>query len=329
MTLSSEFVQAFDIWEEAQPFLDLMFDEQEMQLVVALAGRPASVREIAQRLDITPGEASDLVQRAYRRHLVDKAEDDDNAYAAGGFYDFLNYFAKHENWDDIPADARRRIDHHFLELFIDRHRDNVTRKMQGLETEGHVPNDDVLLLDEVLEMAGAAEQIVIEPCDCRRLGQNCERPVEVCFRFNEAAQRALDRGYGRSLTHEEAKDLLRTADKKGLMHTGDSRWRTQGLYYICNCCACDCYPFRAAQELGSKGVWPKSLYVAAYDADACNLCGACVRRCHFDAFYHDGSTTTVDGKAKKRVLYDAEKCWGCGLCTSTCPSEAIRMEPLA
>jgi ferredoxin len=328
MTLSDEFVQAFDVWEEARPYLHLMFDEQEMRLLVTLAEQPATVPEIATRLGNTPDEASKQVQRAYQRHLVDKAEGDADACAASSFYEFLNYFAKHENWDDIPAAARSRIDHRFLELFIARHQDNVARKMQGLETEGNVPNDDVLLLHQVLEMADAADQIVVEPCDCRRLGQNCERPVETCIRFNEAAQAALDRGYGRSLTHEEAKELLRRADKKGLMHTGDSQWRTQGLYYICNCCACDCYPFRAARKLGSKGVWPKSLYVATYDAERCNLCGACVRRCHFDAFYHDGSIITVEGKAKKRVLYDPERCWGCGLCASTCPSEAIRMEPL-
>jgi NAD-dependent dihydropyrimidine dehydrogenase PreA subunit len=122
--------------------------------------------------------------------------------------------------------------------------------------------------------------------------------------------------------------LVRWADKKGLMHTADSEWRTRGLHAICNCCACDCYPFRAAQELGSKGFWPKSQYIAVHDRNGCNLCGACVQRCHFDAFYHDGSSLKVDGKAKKNVLYDPDKCWGCGLCANTCPSEAIIMKGL-
>jgi Pyruvate/2-oxoacid:ferredoxin oxidoreductase delta subunit len=329
MTPSEAFVIAFDVWEEARPYLHLMVDEQEMRLVVALAGQTATVAELAKRLGITLGEASELVRRAYRRHVVDKAEGEEMVYTAASFYDFLDYFAKHENWDDLPAKVRRRIDRRFLDEFIARHRENVARKVQGLEAEGSVPNDDVLLLHQVLEMADAAEQIVVEPCDCRRLGQNCERPVETCIWFNEAAQSALDRGHGSPLTHQEAKDLLRWTDQKGLMHTGDSQWRTRGLHYLCNCCACDCYPFRAAQELGSKGVWPKSLYIAVYEEERCNLCGACVRRCHFEAFYHDGSTTKVDGKAKKRVRYDAERCWGCGLCANTCPSEAIQMEPLA
>ena len=122
--------------------------------------------------------------------------------------------------------------------------------------------------------------------------------------------------------------MVRWADRKGLMHTADSEWRTRGLHAICNCCACDCYPFRAARELGSKGVWPRSRYVAVYDGERCILCGTCVSRCHFGAFYHDGTVVSLDGETRQQVRFDAAKCWGCGLCANTCPVEAIRMEPL-
>jgi NAD-dependent dihydropyrimidine dehydrogenase PreA subunit len=130
---------------------------------------------------------------------------------------------------------------------------------------------------------------------------------------------------------------VRQADKAGLMHTGDASTlfgiergqRPDELHAICNCCACDCYPFLAAQELDSKGVWPRNRYVAIHDAERCNLCGACVKRCHFGAFYRDGTMVTIDGKTKKGVVCDPDLCWGCGLCANTCPSEAIAMEPLA
>jgi Pyruvate/2-oxoacid:ferredoxin oxidoreductase delta subunit len=227
------------------------------------------------------------------------------------------------------VEDRRAINRRFLDEFIARHRANVERKMQGLEAENALPNDTVLLLGEIEEMLDAAIHIVVQPCDCRRLGQNCEQPVETCIWLDDGALHALDRGYGRQLDREEAKELVRRADRAGLMHTADSEWRTRGLHAICNCCACDCYPFRAAQELGSKGVWPRSRYVAVRDREQCNLCGACVKRCHFQAFYHDGSSVKLSGKAKQNVLYDRERCWGCGLCANTCPSAAILMAPLA
>jgi ferredoxin len=183
-----------------------------------------------------------------------------------------------------------------------------------------------MLLSEIEEMIDAAKHIVVQPCDCRRLGQYCERPLETCIWMDEGALEALDRGHGRQVTNQEAKEIVRWADKKGLMHTADSEWRTRGLHAICNCCACDCYPFRAAQELGSKGAWPRSRYVAVHDREECNLCGACVKRCHFDAFYHDGTLLGINGKTEENVVLDPDRCWGCGLCVNTCPSGAIVME---
>jgi NAD-dependent dihydropyrimidine dehydrogenase PreA subunit len=112
------------------------------------------------------------------------------------------------------------------------------------------------------------------------------------------------------------------------MHTADSRWQSRGLHAICNCCACDCYPFRAAEALGSKGVWPKVRYKAVFDPTRCSQCAACVRRCHFGAFYHDGSTVNIKGKELMTVSFDLEKCWGCGLCANACPKDAILMQPI-
>lgn len=300
-----------------------------MRLVVGIAHRHLDIKQVANLLDLPHEQAANLLGKAYSRCIVDKlVEDGVTRYKISDFYARLDHFVKYENWQDIPAEDRKIINQHYFEEFIGRHKGNVERKMQGLEAENALPNDTVMLLSEVEEMIEAAEEIVVQPCDCRELGENCNRPVETCIWLDEGARQALDRGHGRRLTKEEAILLLRRADKKGLMHTADSEWRERGLHAICNCCACDCYPFRAAQELGSKGVWPKSQYIVQYNAELCNQCGACVKRCHFDAFYHDGSVVEVDGKYKKSVAINLEKCWGCGLCANTCPQDAIEMRSL-
>lgn len=325
-----EFIAAFDVWEEAHPYIDLIFDQREMQLVVAMQGQAMTVEQVAGWLDTTSDQAAELLTHAYSRCIVNKVHEGGiTKYAPGTFYTRLDHFAKYENWDDIPEADRKQINRRFLDEFIEKHRPSVERKMQGLEAENALPNDTVMLLHEVEGMIDAAEVIVVQPCDCRRLGQNCDRPIETCIWLDDGARGSLDRGHGRQLTKQEAKDLLRWTDKKGLMHTADSAWKTRGLHAICNCCACDCYPFQGAQELGSKGVWPKSNYIAVYDRDQCRFCGACVKRCHFDAFYHDGSTVEVNGKTKPNVLFDPDKCWGCGLCANTCTEQAIQMDRLA
>ena len=324
-----EFVKLFGVWAEAQPYVHMIVDQQEMALILRMRGRTLPVDEIAELLGMSRDQADRFLRRCYSRSIVDKiVEGEATKYAPSDFYARLDHFAKFENWDDIPQEDRRAIDRRFLDAFIARHRPTVERKMQGLEAENALPNDTVLLLREVEQMIDAAAEIIVQPCDCRRLAQNCNRPVEVCIWLDDGAREALDRGHGRRLTREEAKELVRWADRKGLMHTADSEWQTRGLHAICNCCACDCYPFRAARELGSKGVWPKSRYVAVYDRERCTLCGACVSRCHFGAFYHDGATGVLDGETRQNVRFDPEKCWGCGLCANTCPAEAILMEPL-
>ena len=330
MTILEQLAELLGAWDEARAYLPLMYDDEEIQILVATQGQAISVDGTTELLRIKPVEAASLLGRAFGRHVIDReTEHGTLLYSAATFDSRVDHFAKYDpRWDEIPADDRQAIDRRFLSEFIAKHRSNIERKMQGLDAENALPNDTVLLLSEIEEMIDAAEHIVVQPCDCRRLGQNCDRPVETCIWLDDGALAALERGYGRLLSREEAKDVVRKADRAGLMHTADSEWRERGLHAICNCCACDCYPFRAAQELGSKGAWPKSRYVAVYHREQCNLCGACVKRCHFDAFYHDGSTVEIDGRSKKQVSYDQERCWGCGLCANTCPSGAIAMEPL-
>lgn len=322
----AEFITLFGVWDELQPYLALMVNEEEARLVVRLGGRSLTVEQISDLMDLSETRALNLIKQAYGRCILNKKiEGGVTCFSAADIYSRLNQFVKYENWHDIPFDDRRIINQRFFDEFITRHKHNVMRKMQGLEAENALPNDTVMLLNEVIEMIGAASEIVVQPCDCRKLGEICNFPIETCIWLDEGARESLDRGNGRRLTKEEAIELLRWSDRKGLMHTADSEWKSRGLHAICNCCSCDCYPFLAAQKLGSKGVWPKSRYVATYDPFQCNSCGACVKRCHFDAFYHDDSMVEIDGRSKKGIKFDAEKCWGCGLCANICPKYAVEM----
>jgi NAD-dependent dihydropyrimidine dehydrogenase PreA subunit len=189
-------------------------------------------------------------------------------------------------------------------------------------------NDSVLLVNELDDVIDAAATIAVFPCNCRRIAGNCGRPQEVCIHFNARAEDKLERGYGKRLTAAEAKALVRWADRKGLMHTTEINWGTDGPAPICNCCADDCYVFRAAAVLGSKGAWPHSRFIAAYDQEKCDRCGACVRRCHFGAFRQDGMAGKRDDGEREIVTYDPALCWGCGLCANTCPNGAVAMRSL-
>ncbi|MHB1006169.1 MAG: 4Fe-4S binding protein [Chloroflexota bacterium] len=320
------FIRQFHVPEAGVPYLDTMLSRQEMRLVVAAGDASLDVPTAAAALGLTLAEAGTLLDSAFRRGIVEREEQDGvHRYAPTSFYTRMDVFATFENWTDLPADVRLALDDWMLGEYLARVRPNVERMRAGLPSLKSPGNDSVLLVTEVDAVVDAARTIAVLPCNCRRIGRRCEKPVETCIQFDAVAEHQLARGHGRRLTPAEAKALVRAADRAGLMHTTDLNWGESGPAPVCNCCGDDCYVFRGAALLDSKGVWPHSRYVATFDGDKCNQCGACVRRCHFAAFYHPAEGTAAAPGRKQPVAFAAELCWGCGLCANSCPTGAIQM----
>ncbi len=322
-----QFVRRFGVPEAALPYLDRMVTPTEMRLVLAAAEGPLTVEGVRERLSLPAAEAAEALERAFRRGVLDRGEQGGKPlYTPTDLYTRMDVMATFEAaWDELPLELRRALDEWMLEEYVGRIRPNVELLMAGKPAQGSPGNDSVLLVDELDPIIDAATTIVVVPCNCRRIAQNCGKPTETCIQFDRVAEKKLARGYGRRLTAAEAKELVRWADRKGLMHTTDLQVGEKGLSPICNCCADDCYVFRAAERLGSKGAWPRSRYVASFDHEKCQMCGACTKRCHFGAFYHDGTTVERAGLEVRNVAFDPSKCWGCGLCTAVCFPEAIAL----
>lgn len=328
-TLLQEFVIRFEVWQEALPILDKIVSYQEMALVVAMEGKTLTLNSIAQLTGLTENELRPVMESAFRRNIFDKSLIK-NAwyYSQTSFLDRLDHFVKFENWNDIPADIRRSLDHKCLEDYTAKQKAALEKQTLGADQHGNRLNDTLLLLPEVEDMLKHAQTIVIQPCNCRLFGQRCKKEIDICIFMDLEAEKLLQRGVGDQVSADKAIRLVREADKKGLMHTGDSNWKENGLKSICNCCACDCYLFLTSSALNSKGVWPKSQHLAVVDSKICDACAICVKRCPFNAFVKEDSTVIINGKQKHNIAYDEQKCWGCGLCANTCKAGAIKMERL-
>jgi Pyruvate/2-oxoacid:ferredoxin oxidoreductase delta subunit len=312
MTVQEAFSAAVESPAFIMPYLHLFATAEEMRLVV-LIGRAGG--------SAPPGTENALLDRAYKGYLLDREERDGSvSYRAGSFYNILKHFALFGNYHVIPRPVRRQLDAWDFAEYL-RRNDNFRKVIDARPDYEACHNEWVLLASEAEEMIDASTALRLIPCDCKMLADNCAYSREICLILD---QRLIsDRTGGRDLDRQEAKELIRSLEKEGLMHTGGPpNWRETGPSVICNCCGCCCYPFRASRLLGAKGKWPRSRYVAAHDAALCSSCGACVRRCHFKAF---SLAAALKAGAQRRVSFNSELCWGCGICASACPAHAITM----
>lgn len=317
-----KFIELFAVPEFAIPYLDLLITEQDMDVVVAMDGQSMAPGELAGKLGIAEEEARELMNSSYLRSVLNKDKNDDDIYLAAGFYEVINYCCKfNDHYPDLPKKVRDELDEWCYETY-------KANPMFEKRLKGEVDRSSNLVymvLDELDEFMSKAKRFRVVPCDCRNLKDDCNKPRETCIRFDD---NITDRTFGREITKEEAKEIIVNAHKKGLMLQVNPDWRENGAAGVCNCCACCCYPVRAAIEFNSKGKFPLVENVAIYDETSCIHCGRCVKRCYFGVFTFGSEEVEVNGKMKKKIVFDPEKCWGCGLCSTTCPTESIVMQKL-
>ncbi|MBU4557427.1 MAG: 4Fe-4S binding protein [Actinobacteria bacterium] len=178
--------------------------------------------------------------------------------------------------------------------------------------------------EQVFEMATSIVQL---PCVCRNAAGMPEEgyclavtalPIDAALKaaFSGFADGPDTTGLER-LTKDQAMDVLRRCESEGLMH---SVWTfiTPFIGAICNCdLGSGCMAMDMTLGHDIKVMW-RGEYVIDLSAEECTGCGACVKRCPFQA---------IDKGSGKRepVSIRLRDCYGCGVCRVACPSNALRL----
>lgn len=187
--------------------------------------------------------------------------------------------------------------------------------------EGHigqvVPLEDAIAILETC----AAEPIIEKNCMCRYMTRGEKEAC--CINFGVMSEiidklpRFIPEKEKYHLTRDEAIVRFKEHNAKGYIGT---IWFGP-FPYINNLCSCEspeCAGIRPRFDFGIKSIY-KAEYVIQVDHDACKECGACVRRCQFEALEIDD---------EKGVLkLDVDKCYGCGVCRHVCTSDALKLVP--
>ena len=170
--------------------------------------------------------------------------------------------------------------------------------------------------------------IAVVPCTCRTMSMmlktapECERTVENCLVFGIPAKFVVDEGIGKYITVEETLNILKQAEKEGLVHLTQNTIDRQG--FICNCCTCCCGILSTAVKYNYWNIFQKSDYLPVIDEEKCKKCKKCVDICQFYAL----SYKSGESKAEDKIVVREDVCIGCGICASNCPQEAINLKKI-
>jgi len=319
--------------------LKLLYSPEEARLARGIPSRPTPLRSIALKLDVSENELADKLTAMAERGLVLDFERRGRRFVmlppiVVGFFEFTFMRTR----EDVPM---KELSHLFEEYMSadDRFARSVfagqTQVGRALVYEESLPEGDhteILDWERVSHIVRSASAVAVSLCSCRHkashLGTVCEHELETCLTFGAAAESLSHRGIAKSITPDEAMEIVASCKEAGLAQVGDNVQRR--VSYLCNCCGCCCEMMRAIRLYDVRNAIVTSNWVAGVDEAKCGGCGACVRACPIEAIAlseDDTSSQNETGRTGKFAIVDKTLCLGCGVCHSACNRDAITMNP--
>ena len=292
-----------------------LFTSEEAYLASSMSLVHQTVKAIAENSNLEELKVKPLLISMVKKGLIDLKKEEGIGLTFG-LIPFVVGFYEHQN---------ARIDKEFAELFEIYYKEAFHKQMtiepsvhRIIPIEKTIPvNIDVMPYEKASTYLNTAKSWGVLNCICRvqkrLIGQGCKHQLENCLTFSTRPGAFDRRDDIRSITREEALEVLAEADKEGLVHS-TSNTRDE-VTYICNCCICSCGVLRGIVEYGSKTSIARSDFYASVNDVLCSGCEICIDRCQFNALsINDGIS-----------IVNISNCYGCGLCVSTCPEEAITL----
>jgi H+/Na+-translocating ferredoxin:NAD+ oxidoreductase subunit B len=206
------------------------------------------------------------------------------------------------------------------EVFYKEFHSKKTSQMRTIPINVSVtPENKIETYDNVKEIVkNTTDKIVLLPCVCREgkdvLDDSCKHSDirETCLIFEETASTVLDMGLGRSITKEEAFEVLQKAEDAGFILQPSN---SQQPHFLCCCCGCCCGALKMIKMFPRPVEYFHSNFQAKVDTDTCNGCEECIETCNMEALSLVDDISNVD----------LDRCIGCGVCVSKCSSGAIEL----
>ena len=194
-------------------------------------------------------------------------------------------------------------------------------QLRTIPIEKSIPREyQVSSYDNVRQIVDSIDgQIAVANCVCRQvkdlIGESCRHTDirETCLIFGRAAEHHLNLGLARSVTKDEAFDILNKAEEAGLVLQPEN---SQRPHYICCCCGDCCAILTTVKKIPCPAELYATNYYSVVDPDLCNGCETCLDICQLDALEMVNDVAAVN----------RDRCIGCGNCIVDCTSNAIHLQ---
>ncbi len=219
----------------------------------------------------------------------------------------------------FEKDSRDYIDEKYKDVVFKRN----TRQMRTIPISKSItPENPVAYYDNAKDMVKKTNNpIVVIPCVCREGADLLDEPCkiydirETCLLLNENAAMYIELGRGRSISKDEALEILDRAEEAGLVLQPINNQKPGA---ICCCCGCCCGVLVNMKKLPKPAQYFHTNYYAEIDTELCKGCKKCAKRCQMDAI-------TMEDKI---AVIDLDRCIGCGVCVPACSDKAIELKDL-
>jgi len=293
--------------------LKQLFTKEEAELALSLVLMLEPVQAIAKRAEKDPKKIEPiLIEMGVKGLILHIKRDGVNTFMLLHFVVGI--------WEYQVNRLTKELIKDFNEYVPYLMKDQYQHKTQQLRIVpvGKSVNTELNIMDyeQVENIIKSQSKILVAPCICRKeheiMDNGCGKLMEACLIFGSGAYIYESRGIGRTISHEEALEIVKQGEKQGLVPQPSN---AQKPVNICLCCDCCCQILNNIKNVDAPAKIVHSNFQAEVDQENCEGCRACEEICPMDAIAID---------AKKIVaMVNYDRCIGCGLCVTACVFDAI------
>ncbi len=296
--------------------LKQLFTKEEAELTLSLVLMLETIDVIAKRANKDPQIIEPIMIEMGQKGLIMHVERNGvNSFMLLHFVVGIWEYQVNRLTKELIRDFNEYVPH-----LINSQYKNKTQQLRVVPVSKSVNTElNVMDYDQVENIIRSQSKIIVAPCICRKehsmMNKGCDKPSETCLVFGGGAYIYENRGVGRTISQDEALDIIKDGVKHGLVPQPSNAKKPLN---ICLCCDCCCQILKNLKDFDAPAKIVSSNYQACVDNDECTGCQACEEICPMTAI-------TMD-EEKIIATVNLDRCIGCGLCVTACEFDAVSLK---